>query len=121
MGLKIKIFTGYGILIALLAFTVCLFRKEQVKRNALQKNERELSCFHKLSERSYASLLELATQAETVSVWDEEDIRLYHDKRVETCNTLQALKDYSLIPEQQSRIDSLCILLGKRRICWEMS
>lgn len=35
MGLKIKIFTGHGILIALLAFTVCLFRKEQVKRNAL--------------------------------------------------------------------------------------
>lgn len=114
MGLKIKIFTGYGILIALLAFTVCLFRKEQVKRNALQKNERELSCFHKLSEQSYASLLELATQAEIVSVWDKEDIRLYHDKRVETCNTLQALKDYSLIPEQQARIDSLCILLEEK-------
>ena len=114
MGLKIKIFTGYGILIALLAFTVYLFRKEQVKRNALQKNKKELACFHKLSKRSYASLLELATQAETVSVWDEEDIRLYHDKRVETCNTLQALKDYSLIPEQQARIDSLCILLEEK-------
>jgi signal transduction histidine kinase/DNA-binding response OmpR family regulator len=114
MGLKFKIFMGYVILIALLAFTIFLFRKEQVKRNTLKRNEKELVNFHRLSEYSYAGLLELATRAETVSVWNETDIRLYHDKRKETCGILYALKGHTRLPEQQARIDTLCLLLEKK-------
>lgn len=114
MGLKFKIFIGYSILIAILAFTVYLFRKEQVKRNALQKDEKELSYAHRLSEQTYAGLLELATQAETVSVWDESDFSSYHDKREESCRKLQELKDYIHSSGQQARIDSLCLLLREK-------
>lgn len=114
MGLKFKIFMGYVILIALLAFTIFLFRKEQVKRNTLKRNEKELVNFHRLSECSYAGLLELATRAETVSVWNETDIRLYHDKREETCGILYALKGHTRLPEQRARIDTLCLLLEKK-------
>lgn len=114
MGLKFKIFIGYSILIAILAFTVYLFRKEQIKRNALQRDEKELSYAHKLSEQTYAGLLELATQAETVSVWDEDDFSSYHDKREESCRKLQELKDYIHSSDQQVRIDSLTMLLQEK-------
>ena len=42
MGLKFKIILGYTILITLLAVTICLFRREQIKRNTLLRNEKEL-------------------------------------------------------------------------------
>lgn len=61
MGLKLKIILGYAILIALLAVTICLFRREQIKRNTLLRNERELVHTWQLTEQIYADLLELAT------------------------------------------------------------
>lgn len=37
MWLRFKIFIGYITLIALLSFTIYFFRKEQMKRNCLQR------------------------------------------------------------------------------------
>ena len=73
MCLKIEIFSGYIILIFLLVLTICLFRKEQMKRNCLQQDEQELLHFWHLTGEAYAGLLDLATYGETVSVWDEND------------------------------------------------
>lgn len=66
MCLKIKIFSGYIILIFLLVLTICLFRKEQMKRNCLQQDEQELLHFWHLTGEAYAGLLDLATYGETV-------------------------------------------------------
>ena len=65
MCLKIKIFSGYIILIFLLVLTICLFRKEQMKRNYLQQDEQELLHFWHLTGEAYAGLLNLATYGET--------------------------------------------------------
>ena len=92
MCLKIKIFSGYIILIFLLVLTICLFRKEQMKRNCLQQDEQELLHFWHLTGEAYAGLLDLATYGETVSVWDENDRRTYQKRRNEECGTLQSLK-----------------------------
>ena len=73
MGLKFKIIFGYSILIVLLAVTIYLFRSEQIKRNTLLRNERELVNTWQLTEQIYADLLELATEREMVSVWKHED------------------------------------------------
>ena len=72
MGLKFKIIFGYSILIVLLAVTIYLFRSEQIKRNTLLRNERELVNTWQLTEQIYADLLELATEGEMVSVWKHE-------------------------------------------------
>ncbi len=80
MCLKIKIFSGYIILILLLVLTICLFRKEQMKRNYLQQDEQELLHFWHLTGEAYAGLLDLATYGETVSVWDENDRSTYQKK-----------------------------------------
>lgn len=114
MWLRVKIFTGYLVLIALLAFTVFLLRNEQQKRSRLQTDEAELLHARNLAEQTYAGLLELATRAETVSVWDEEDLAGYRDKRTEVCRTLQELEPHIRSSSGQSRIDSLCLLLEQK-------
>lgn len=114
MWLRVKIFTGYLVLIALLAFTVFLLRSEQQKRSRLQTDEAELLHARNLAEQVYAGLLELATRAETVSVWDEEDLAGYRNKRTEVCRTLQELGPYIRPSLGQARIDSLCLLLEQK-------
>lgn len=114
MWLRVKIFTGYLVLIALLAFTVFLLRSEQQKRSRLQTDEAELLHARNLAEQTYAGLLELATRAETVSVWDEEDLAGYRNKRTEVCRTLQELGPYIRPSLGQARIDSLCLLLEQK-------
>lgn len=114
MWLRVKIFTGYLVLIALLAFTVFLLRGEQQKRSRLQTDEAELLHARNLAEQVYAGLLELATRAETVSVWDEEDLAGYRDKRTEVCRTLQELGPHIRPSLGQARIDSLCLLLEQK-------
>lgn len=114
MWLRVKIFIGYLVLIALLAFTVHLFQDERLKRSHLQAGESELLHVHKLSEQAYAALLELATRAETVSVWEEEDMASYREKREEVCRTLQELRQYIRSSSGQARIDSLCPLLVQK-------
>lgn len=114
MGLRFKVFIGYSILIALLAFIVYLFRQEQIKRSILQKEEREIYYTRKLVERTYVHLWELTTQAELVSVWKEADLVRYRAKRKEVCDTLQVLRDYVHAPVQKRQIDSLCLLLQEK-------
>lgn len=111
MGLKFKIILGYGILIVLLAVTIYLFRSEQVKRNTLLRNERELVATWQLTEQIYADLLELATEGEMVSVWKQEDYLSYRKKRKDICDTLQILKKNAHTIGLRDRIDSLCFLL----------
>lgn len=114
MCLKIKIFSGYIILIFLLVLTICLYRKEQMKRNCLQQDEQELLHFWHLTGEAYAGLLDLATYGETVSVWDENDRSTYQKRRNEVCGILQSLKQYVHTSGQRVRIDSLCVLLERK-------
>ncbi len=116
MWLKLKILLGYVILLLLLVLTIHIFRKEQTRRNSLRQDEQELACIRHLARETYAGLLGLATYGETASVWDESDFGLYHTKKDSVCNMLQTLKRYVKSPEQQSRIDSLCLLLERKEL-----
>lgn len=114
MGLKLKIILGYAILIALLAVTICLFRREQIKRNTLLRNEKELVHTWQLTEQIYADLLELATEGEMVSVWKQEDYLSYSERRREICDTLWILKSNAHTTGLQGEIDTLCLLLKEK-------
>lgn len=114
MGLKLKIILGYAILITLLAVTICLFRREQIKRNTLLRNEKELVHTWQLTEQIYADLLELATEGEMVSVWKQEDYLSYSERRREICDTLRILKSNAHTTGLQGEIDTLCLLLKER-------
>ena len=114
MGLKLKIFCGYFVLVILSVFLIFLFYNEQAKKRMFRKSEQELTNMHRLVEKTYISLLDLASQAEMVSVWDENDFTLYQEKRKKTCSVLIDLKQNVRTAEQQMRLDSLCLLLEKK-------
>ena len=114
MCLRFKIFIGYLVLIVFLVFTIYSFRKEQMIRSRLQDGEKELLHVRRLAEQTYASLLELSTQSETVSVWDEEDFLAYRNKRREVCLHLKEMQGYIQSSRGQARIDSLCTLLVQK-------
>ena len=112
MWLRVRIFIGNTALIGLLVLTVILFHSERTDRHALwQKEQRQLHIRHR-AEQAYIDLLELAILGETVSVWDTTDFHSYRSRREAVCKTLRSLKPSS--PRQQSRLDSLCLLLGQK-------
>ena len=114
MWLRVKISIGYVALIGLLIFTVILFRVERAERHVLwQKEQKQLLVRHR-TEQIYADLLELATLGETASVWDTTDFHAYRFRREAVCRTLHSLKQSS--PGQQSRLDSLCLLLEQKEM-----
>lgn len=114
MWLKLKIFFGYTILALLSFFIVYQFRQEQMQRNMLSKEEKELVEIHHLAEKSYIGLLDLSTYAEIAITWNDEDLREYSRKRHEVCDSLQFLANYVHNPLQKGCIDSLCLLLEKK-------
>ena len=82
MWLKLKICFGYAILVLLLAFIVYQFRKEQVLRHMLRKEEKELAAIHSLAEKKlHKVLLDLSTHAEIAITWDDNDLKNYSYKR----------------------------------------
>ena len=63
-----------------MAFTIYSFRREQVKRNELHREESDLKQIHRMTEEVYINLLDLASQAEIVISWEEEDFQKYRKK-----------------------------------------
>lgn len=116
MGVKLKIFIGYVVLILLLGFIIFLFRGERIKRGALNHEMKELGIMRDLTRKAYSSLLELASQGEVASIWSASDLQLYREKREKTCEILWKLRDFVPVPEQKARIDSVCLLLREKEI-----
>ena len=116
VGLKLKIFFGYVILVLLSVFIVYQYRQEQMQRHMLRKEEKELVAIHRLTEKSYIGLLDLSTHAEIAITWDDDALREYSRKRHRVCDSLQLLKEYVHTPLQKSHIDSLCFLLWNKEI-----
>ena len=116
IGLKLKIFVGYIILMLLLGFIICLFRKECTKRNVLVHEMKELELVHELARNAYNLMLELSSQSEVISIWNESDLRLYRETREQTCEVLNRLRIFIHVSEQKVRIDSVCLLLGQKEM-----
>lgn len=114
MWLRVKIFIGYTALIGLIVFTVILFRSERTERHVIRQQEQEQLRVRHRTEHIYADLLELATLGEIVSVWDTADFHAYHSRREAVCRNLRSLKPLS--SGQQSRLDSLCLLLEQKEM-----
>lgn len=115
MWLKLKICFGYAILVLLLAFIVYQFRKEQVLRHMLRKEEKELAAIHSLAEKSYIGLLDLSTHAEIAITWDDNDLKNYSYKRYGVCDSLQLLKEYVHTPLQKNVLIHCVFFFGIKK------
>lgn len=114
MGLKIKISSGYILLVLLLAVVIYLFNGERVKRDTLKKEESELAAMRKLTAEAYMSLLDLSSRAEVAGAWTDDDYDAYHARQETVLKTLEALRHHIHTPEQLARIDSFNILLNEK-------
>lgn len=116
MGLKFKIFIGYAMLILLLGFIIYLFRGERAKRDELKREMKELGMMCDLTREAYSDLLELTSQGEVASIWSEGDLKIYRREREKTCAVLGKLRQFVRMPEQKTRIDSVCLLLEQKEM-----
>lgn len=82
----------------------------------MYKEIQELSQTRRATNDAYAALLELSIYGEAVSIWDKEDFAIYQSKRKETCLTLQRIKPLAHTSNEQSKIDSLCLLLERKEM-----
>ena len=112
MGLKLKILSGYALLLLLSAIVICLFYREEARRDTLKKERNELINVHNLTTEAYMRLLDLSSLAEVASVWTEDDFNVYRTGLEGVRQTLKSLK--YRIPEQQERIDSFNLLLNEK-------
>ena len=103
-------------LVLLLGFIIYLFRGERVKRDELEREMKELGVTRELTRKAYGCLLELASQGEVASIWSESDLWQYREKREKTCGVLKELREFVHVPQQQERIDSVCLLLEQKEM-----
>lgn len=115
MGLKLKISSGYFLLILVLVSIVYLYCKEEVRKDALKKEEDELVDLHKLGQRVYINLLDLFSQSEIAVAWEEEDFEDYCNKLEDFNKILKSFKERVHTLPQQARIDSLTLLLDEKK------
>lgn len=115
MGLKLKISSGYFLLILVLVSIVYLYNEKEIKKDALRKEESELADLHNLSQRVYIYLLGLFSQSEVAVAWTEEDFADYCIKLEDFHETLRTLKERIHTSQQQARIDSLTLLLDEKK------
>lgn len=115
MGLKLKILSGYVLLLLLSAIVIFLFCREEVRRNTLKEERNELENMRSLTAEAYMHLLDLSSQAEVVSVWTEDDFNMYCTQQETVRQILKSLRNYVHTSEQQERIDSFNLLLNEKR------
>lgn len=115
MGLKIKISSGYILLLLLLAIIISLFRGEEVRRDTLKEEESGLADMRRLTVEAYMSLLDLSSRSDVASIWTEDDFNAYCTRQEAVRKTLKSLRRYIHTPEQQARIDSFSLLLEEKK------
>lgn len=115
MGLKLKISSGYFLLILVLASIIYLYHEKEIRKDALRKEENELADLHNLSQRVYMYLLDLFSQSEVAVAWTEDDFADYCIKLDDFHETLKTLKGRIHTSQQQARVDTFALLLNEKK------
>ena len=99
------------ILIVVVCSVVSILLYERNRMRAIRTETLEIRRIRHDVNTAHRHITELATDGESVIVWEDADFRNYHGKRLHTDSLLQTLKSSCgmfVLPEQ---IDSLCHLL----------
>ena len=96
--LRTKIAAGYVLILILIFSIVYIWFKEHHKLEEMKEASHKISCLRQNIHDIYVRAVDLSLIGETILNWDDEDIELYHTKRLEvdTC------------------IDSICLLLAEK-------
>lgn len=111
ISLQHKVLLGYMILVVAVCGMVSILLYERDRMRTIRSETAEIRrIWHDIS-TAHRHITELATDGESVIVWEDADFRDYHGKRLHTDSLLQTLKSSCGMFVLPGQIDSLCHLL----------
>ena len=109
--MQYKVLLGYMILVVAVCGIVSILLYERDRMRTIRSETAEIRrIWHDIS-TAHRHITELATDGESVIVWEDADFRDYHGKRLHTDSLLQTLKSSCGMFVLPGQIDSLCHLL----------
>lgn len=114
LPLRLKIASGYILLIVLLGMIVFVVWKGNQQVISLNAAERIVQEKRTIINRIFEQLLNLSFSDDLLLSGDTAALASYRTKRFEAVATLNMLKIYYPTSEQQVRIDSVCMLLEEK-------
>jgi signal transduction histidine kinase/DNA-binding response OmpR family regulator len=112
--LKLKIITGYIILVLLFAVLLVLTYRENNRFAVIDKYSETATAQQKQAETITIQILDIAMLSEQAIVWDEDDIKTYRKKRDKVMNSLKELQIQLPEGSQRRRITSILTLLSSK-------
>ena len=109
--LRTKIAAGYVLILFVIFGIVYIWLNEQHRRQELEITSQKIRCLRKDIHEVYVKMVDLSLIGETVLDWNEEDMNIYHKKRLEVDSLLSLFKSRTCRSE---RIDSICQLLAEK-------
>ncbi len=105
-----KIAAGYVLILFVIFGIVYIWLNEQHRRQELEITSQKIRCLRKDIHEVYVKMVDLSLIGETVLDWNEEDMNIYHKKRLEVDSLLSLFKS----SYRSERIDSVCRLLAEK-------
>ena len=109
--LQHKVLLGYMILVVAVCGMVSILLYERYRMRVIRAETSEIRRIRHDINAAHRHITELATDGESVIVWNDADFREYHEKRLHTDSLLQTLKSSCGTFVLPGQIDSLCHLL----------
>lgn len=106
-----KVLLGYMILVMAVCGMVSILLYERNRMRVIRAETSEIRRIRHDINTAHRHITELATDGESVIVWNDADFREYHGKRLHTDSLLQTLKSSCGMFVLPVQIDSLCHLL----------
>lgn len=106
-----KVLLGYMILVVAVCGMVSILLYERYRMRVIRAETSEIRRIRHDINTAHRHITELATDGESVIVWNDADFREYHEKRLHTDSLLQTLKSSCGTFVLPGQIDSLCHLL----------
>lgn len=116
MPLRLKIASGYILLVVLLGMIVFVVWNGKQQVITLNSAEHMVQEKRITINRTFEQLLSLSFSDDLLLSGDTAALASYRAKRLETVATLKRLKAYYPASEQQARIDSVCKLLEEKEL-----
>lgn len=101
-------------MVSFFVFIIYLFHEERDKKSVMERQEIRWLGERQLTNRAFASLLDLTATGELVAGWTEDDHAAYRKKRTATTLLLQELKAGQADKLQRECLDSICTLLAEK-------
>lgn len=108
--LRTKIAAGYVLILFVIFGIVYIWLNEQNRQQELEATTYKIRSLRKDVHEVYMKVVDLSMIGETVLDWNEEDMNIYHKKRLEVDTLLYQFS--SVYPSKC--IDSICLLLAEK-------